>query len=186
MDERLIEAVKAVHNNREGYLLFTEKSIVFADLLPRTVRVVEQLTAEEVFRTEGAVLWETPATASEEEVEERIVDTEERKLLRERFEVYRRTRDEGSLLGISMEHLLAADHDIKLLDRVIPYSSISKVRIERPQRLVIAQMVREGLVAEIYGATKTWCFDVSEDEQIFSGIRDLLRQRLPPSAQIET
>ena len=109
----------------------------------------------------------------------KLVDTEEKKHLREVLESYRKTRDKNVLKSVSMEQVLKADHMIELDDRIIPYSSISKVRVKEPEKIIITQQIRTGLAAEIYGSSTTWKFDVLEDNKLFLSLVKLLQQLLP-------
>ena len=109
----------------------------------------------------------------------KLVDTEEKKHLREVLESYRKTRDKNVLKSVSMEQVLKADHIIELDDRIIPYSSISEVRVKEFGKVIITQQVRTGLAAEIYGSSTTWKFDVLEDNKLFLSLVKLLQQLLP-------
>lgn len=114
----------------------------------------------------------------------KLVDTEEKKHLREVLESYRKTRDKNVLKSLSMEQVLKADNIIELDDRIIPYSSISEVRVKELGKIIITQQVRTGLAAEIYGSSTIWKFDVLEDNKLFLTLVKLLQQLLPSKVLI--
>jgi len=177
--EPLIKVIKVRHAVTTGYLLLTQDKMVFADLNPKMVSEdVSSSKAAEISLLYGAVREDAEAALKSG----KIVDTKEKKALRDLFEAYRKTGEKNGLKSLSMEQVYEADHSIQLLDRIIPYSSVSNVSMKDQSIIVTQQMHRTPLAAKIYGGSTTWQFDVLEENDLFKTLVRMLHDLLPNSA----
>jgi len=176
MSERLLELIRVRYGETTGYLLLGQSSMFFADIIPKVVKedAIGAKTAGveamfDIVRTE----LETDSKSG------KLVVTEEKKALRRLFEAYRNTRDKNILKSLSVGQVFNADHSIQLLDRIIPYSSISKLENKDQFITITQQLSRTPLAAKIYGGSTTWRFDVREDGDLFRTLVKTLRDLLP-------
>jgi len=176
--EQFIDVVKAEHGGRLGYLLIGQESMVFADVFPRVViEEGEPSTGKAVAVT--ALFGVVAGAAYAASKASKIVDTEDKKHLREIFDKYIETRDKSLLSSVSLDQLSKADSLLKLDERNILYSSILKVGIKKPNTITVTKQVNTGLVAEIYGGSKTLEFKVSTGSEAFRNAVGELKHLLP-------
>lgn len=176
MSWQILEVIKTKFAGRTGYLLIGRSEMIFTDLNPKVVKE-EPSTGKTVAVTPLFGVMAGAAYNLSKSI--KVVDTEEKKSLREAFENYMKTRDKSLLNSISITHILKADSLLKSEGRIIPHSSISKVNVKKPRKIFVTQQVHTGLTAEIYGNSRTWEFDVLGTNEYFPDVMGLLKQLLP-------
>jgi len=178
--EHFIDVMKAKYEGRLGYLLIGQESVVFVDVFPKeTIEEGEVSLAKTaaVAALLGPIA--SGAYAASKSAHLKIVDTEDKKRLREIFDNCIETRDKSLLSSISLEQLCKADPLLKLQERHITYSSILKMATKELSTIVITKQVHTGLAAEIYGNLKTLEFKVLADEVAFRNAVSQIKQLLP-------
>ena len=176
--EQFIDVVKAEHEGRLGYLLIGQERMVFADLSPRVViDESEPSTGKTVAVT--ALFGVVAGAAYTASKSSKIVDTEDKKRLREIFDKYIETRDKSLLSSVSLDQLTKADPLLKLDERNIPYSSTTKVGTKKPNTIAVTKRTNTGLAAEIYGSSKTLEFKVSTGIEAFRNAVNEIKHLLP-------
>ena len=166
----LTEVVKAQYREKIGYLVLDQDKMAFVDLNPRVVKEDPSLkktaAVTALFGVLGAAVYAAKSG--------QVVDTEEKKQLREIFENYCRTGEKSQLGSVSMNQVLKAGSYTK--DRVIPCSSISEVSVKKPKRINITQNARTGLAADLYGSSINWEFNIMSDDKQFQTLTKLVEQ----------
>ncbi len=171
--------IKAEYEGRLGYLLIGQESIVFADVFPRgSIEKGEVPIAKTAAVAALLGPLASGAYAASKSTHLKIVDTKDKKHLREIFDKYIETQDKGLLSSISLDQLLEADQLLMLQERYIPYSSISKATTKNPNTIVIIKQTHTDLAAEIYGSSKTLEFEASANDEAFKHTVRQIKQLL--------
>ncbi|MCW4052765.1 MAG: hypothetical protein NWE78_06130, partial [Candidatus Bathyarchaeota archaeon] len=134
MSEKIIEVTKIV--TKEGvkfYLFITRSRMIIADLFPNASQPISQGKAIAFGVLGQAVLHARSARE----------DTGEKRQLRTMLETYEKSRDKNLLDALSVDQIVEADENIKILgtSRIIPYSSLSKVIMKKPGRFRKAKLI---------------------------------------------
>jgi len=175
--EHFIDVMKAKYEGRLGYLLISQESIVFADVLPKVV-IKEDEPSTGKTATVTAVFGVVAGAAYAISKSSEVVDTEDKKRLREIFDKCIETRDKSFLSSISLDQLCKADPLLKLQERHLTYSSMLKVTTKELSTIVVTKQAHTGLAAEIYGSSKTLEFNILADDEAFRNATSQIKQSL--------
>jgi hypothetical protein len=179
MSEQLLEVMRVRYGDAPGYLLLGQSSMFFVDLNPEVLK--EDAVGAKTTGIE-AMFDVVKAKVESDSTTRKVVDTEQKKALRELLEAYRNNQDKNILRSLRLEQVFNADHSIQLLERIITYSSISKVDTEDQCIIITQRLQRTPMAEKIFGKSATWQFEVLEDSSSFGTLMKMLRELIPSIA----